>query len=337
MKHILVTGGAGFIGVNTAEYYLKKKDKVTVFDNFSRAGTEKNAMWLKEHYPSVEIINGDIRNLEELTPYVESSDIVFHFAGQVAVTGSIINPVADFQSNVIGTLHVLEAARGMKKPPIIIYSSTNKVYGGLEHLTIQEEETRYVCSDRPTGIDETEQLDFHSPYGCSKGAADQYVRDYARIYNIPTIVFRQSCIYGPHQLGIEDQGWVAWFLIAALHNIPITIYGSGKQVRDILWVEDLIQAYDMAIENIFTTKGQIYNIGGGIMNSISIWKEFGPMIEELLGHSIVATYEKERLGDQPYFVANTKKIENEVGWKSGVSFKKGISMLYGFLANNTTS
>ncbi len=332
MKHIVITGGAGFIGVNTAAFYLEKKEKVTILDNFSRKGTDLNAEWLKKTYPAVEIITADVRKEADLQP-IQQADIVFHFAGQVAVTGSVIDPVNDFQSNAWGTVNVLEAARKSTKPPIVIYSSTNKVYGGLEHLKIAETETRYMCPDRPDGIDETEPLDFHSPYGCSKGAADQYVRDYARMYDIPTLVFRQSCIYGPHQLGIEDQGWVAWFLIAAINKRPITIYGTGKQVRDILWVEDLITAYDTAISQINLTKGKIYNMGGGATNSISIWKEFGPMIEELVGSSIPTTLQKERPGDQPYFVANTAKIEQEIHWKPAMNYKDGISHLYRWLKN----
>lgn len=327
MEQVLITGGAGFIGINTALHYLKHGSKVRILDNFSRNGTRENAKFLINHYPSVEIVEGDIRDPNACIQVARDADIVFHFAGQVAVTGSVINPLEDFTINALGTMQLLEAVRKQKHPPIVIYSSTNKVYGGLEHLKIVEEETRYACPDRPEGIDETERLDFHSPYGCSKGAADQYVHDYARIYNIPTVVFRQSCIYGPHQFGIEDQGWVAWFLIAALQKKPLTIYGTGKQVRDVLWIDDLVSAYSLAIDHINTTKGRIYNIGGGMTNALSIWKEFGPLVEKEIGKKLTVSYSHERPGDQPYFVANTQKAETEFGWKPSMSYKDGISEL----------
>jgi CDP-paratose 2-epimerase len=327
MEQILITGGAGFIGMNTAIHYLQQGIRVRILDNFSRDGVEKNAAFLKKNYPAVEIITGDVRDPAMCATVVEGADVVFHFAGQVAVTGSVLNPFEDFTVNAQGTIQILEAVRKQKNPPVVLYSSTNKVYGSLEHLRITEDATRYSCPDRPEGIDETERLDFHSPYGCSKGAADQYVHDYARIYDIPTIVFRQSCIYGPHQFGVEDQGWVAWFLIAALQKKPLTIYGTGKQVRDLLWIDDLVSAFTMAITNIKTTKGNVYNIGGGSKNSISVWKEFGPLVEKEIGKSISVAYDTERPGDQPYFVANTKKALTDFGWNPLVANTDGISRL----------
>lgn len=331
MKRILITGGAGFIGVNTAAYFLKKGDAVTIFDNFSRVGTRANASWLNKQFPNVEIITGDVRDEKTIEHVVGSRDIIFHFAGQVAVTGSVINPREDFDINAFGTFNLLEAVRKTGEKPIFIYSSTNKVYGALEQVNVKEEETRYAFVDRPQGIDESEPLDFHSPYGCSKGAGDQYVHDYARMYELPTIVFRQSCIYGPHQFGVEDQGWVAWFLIAAMKKKPITIYGNGKQVRDILYIDDLLDAYDKSIHTIEKTKGQIYNMGGGINNTISVWKEFEPMIEELVGHKITVSYGVERPGDQPIFVANTSKAEHDFNWKPRVGVNEGLRLLYDFL------
>jgi CDP-paratose 2-epimerase len=334
MKHILITGGAGFIGVNTAAHYLAKGDKVTIFDNFSRRGTKTNAAWLNKTFPKVEIITGDVRDEHTVEHVAKGREVIFHFAGQVAVTGSVHNPREDFDTNAFGTFNLLEAVRTSGEKPIIVYSSTNKVYGALEQAHIREEATRYAFVDRPEGIDEMEPLDFHSPYGCSKGAADQYVHDYSRMYDIPTIVFRQSCIYGPHQLGVEDQGWVAWFIIAALRNKPITIYGNGKQVRDILWVEDLMRAYDMSIESIAKTNGQIYNMGGGAGNTISIWKEFEPIIEKLIAKKLHVSYKPERPGDQPIFVANTAKALRDFGWKPTVGVQKGLRLLYTFLEEN---
>ena len=295
MKHVLITGGAGFIGINTAYYYLGRGDKVTIFDNLSRKGTAINLKSLQKKYPKVDFIKGDVKEVEEVGKVIRGKDVIFHFAGQVAVTTSVTNPREDFEINALGALNVLETVRTQKLDPIIIYSSTNKVYGDLAHVKIKETATRYEFVDRPHGVSEAEPLDFHSPYGCSKGAADQYMRDYHRIYGLRTIVFRQSCVYGPHQFGVEDQGWVAWFLIAALLGKPLTIYGNGKQVRDILYVDDLVEAYDLAIQKVQVTAGEIYNIGGGAKNSISIWKEFGPMVEELIGKKVSVSSVKKQI------------------------------------------
>lgn len=335
-KTVLITGGAGFIGINAAEYYIKKNFFVILLDNFSRVGVEKNVAWLKKNYKGkFEILRHDIRYAGKvLDKAVSRSSLVIHLAGQVAVTTSIENPRNDFESNALGTFNVLEAVRQSKNKPIFIYSSTNKVYGDLNEQKIKELRTKYVFVQRKNGIDETVGINFHSPYGCSKGAAEQYVHDYSKIYNLKTIVFRQSCIYGQHQLGVEDQGWVAWFLIAAAMKRKITIYGNGKQVRDLLHIDDLLQAYDLAVKNIKTTSGQIYNIGGGFTNAISIWEEFGPILEKLSGRIIKPTRKKERIGDQKIYISDNRKAYRDFGWKPKISLAKGLKSLYEWIENN---
>jgi CDP-paratose 2-epimerase len=333
---ILITGGAGFIGINAAAYFLQKGDQVTIFDNFSRKGGKVNIDWLineKGYSPS--IIEGDLKtDISKLQEPLKDTDIVLHLAGQVAVTTSVKNPREDFEDNALGTFNVLEATRLSGNNPVFIYSSTNKVYGGLENISIIENKTRYAFKNIKEGVSEEQNLDFHSPYGCSKGSADQYVRDYSRIYGLNTIVFRQSCIYGPRQFGIEDQGWVAWFIIALMTGKQITIYGNGKQVRDILFVTDLVKAYDMASANIIKTKGQIYNIGGGSQNTISVWYEFVPILENLFNTSINASFEAIRPGDQPIYISDIKKAENDFGWKPSISVDEGIKKLYTWVSDN---
>ncbi len=336
VKTVLITGGAGFIGINTADYYHKKKYNVIILDNFSRKGVEKNISWFKKtHKANYQILKYDLRQISrKLDSIVAKADIIFHFAGQVAVTTSVENPYDDFLINALGTLNLLEAIRKSKKNPILIYSSTNKVYGDLEGVPVKELKTRYSFKKLPRGIDEKTQLDFHSPYGCSKGSADQYIRDYSRIYGIKSIVFRQSCIYGPHQYGYEDQGWVAWFLIAGMLDKKLTIYGNGKQVRDLLHITDLINAYDLAIEKINVTKGQIYNVGGGTKNSLSIWLEFRPLLEQLLRKKIKVTFKKQRPGDQSIFIADSTKAWKDFGWRPKINLKKGITSLYEWIYEN---
>jgi CDP-paratose 2-epimerase len=252
-------------------------------------------------------------------------------AGQVAVTTSVQNPRLDFEGNALGTFNALEAARLVGNDPIFIYASTNKVYGGMEDVEVVEDATRYRYADLPLGVSETQPIDFHSPYGCSKGAGDQYVRDYARIYNLRTVVARQSCIYGYRQFGIEDQGWVAWFIIAALKERPITIYGNGKQVRDVLFIDDLLDAYEAFDQNIELAAGQIYNIGGGPQNTMSIWTEFGPMLEELLGRPIHVCYRDWRPGDQPVYVSDIRKAERELGWRPRICVQEGVTRLFDWI------
>lgn len=332
---IFITGGAGFIGINSANYFIDKGWDVDILDNFSRAGARSNIKWLKEKKKKFSVVEGDVRfDHEKLRKGVKNADLVIHLAGQVAVTSSVINPREDFEENALGTFNVLEAIRTIKVNPILIYSSTNKVYGSLEDLKIIEKKTRYEIADKKSGISEEQCLDFHSPYGCSKGVGDQYVRDYSRIYGLNTIVFRQSCIYGSRQFGIEDQGWVAWFIIALTKNRPITIFGNGKQVRDLLYVEDLIKAYELAAKNINKTKGKVYNIGGGPKNTISIWIELKPILEKLFNRKIGTSFAKIRPGDQPIYVSNIKLAEKDFGWKPEINVEKGVEKLFNWVQLN---
>ena len=335
MKY-LITGGAGFIGSNLARSLLGRGHEVIIFDNFSRNGSKSNSEWLKKTYGhKVKIVVGEVRNgYKELLEIIKKIDVVGHLLAQVAVTTSVLNPREDFETNAVGTFNLLEAVRVSGNNPIFIYSSTNKVYGELDDLKIIETKWRYKFAHMKWGISEKRNLDFHSPYGCSKGAADQYVRDYARIYGLKTIVFRQSCIYGTRQFGIEDQGWVAWFMIALTLGKNITVYGNGKQVRDILYIDDLIHAYDLAIKNIKKTRGQVYNIGGGSENTISIWYEFKPILEELFKRKINASFSDFRPGDQPIFVSDIRKASNDFGWKPKIGVKPGMEKLFHWIQDN---
>lgn len=335
-KHYLVTGGAGFIGSNYVHRLLKRGEKVTIYDNLSRGGAPRNLEWLKKEFSenSFELIVGDIKDADKITQAAKNADVIMHLAGQVAVTTSVINPRDDFESNALGTFNVLEAARASGKNPIFIYASTNKVYGGMEDVELYEEPTRWRYKDLVNGCPETQPLDFHSPYGCSKGTGDQYVRDYARMYGLPTVVFRQSCIYGPRQFGIEDQGWVAWFIIAAVMGKDITVYGDGKQVRDILHVDDLMNAYDLAVEKIDIAKGQVYNMGGGPDNVMSIWAEFGPKLEKYIGETIEVARGDWRPGDQKVFYADISKAEKELGWRPSINVERGVQMLFDWVKEN---
>ncbi len=327
MNH-LITGGAGFIGCNLAHTLLARGEPVTVLDNLSRPLTPLNLAWLKQqHGERLRFIQADIRDFEALQEAVAGHDVVYHLAGQVAVTTSVQDPRTDFEINALGTLNLLEAARLAAQPPIVFFASTNKVYGGMEEIATEEQASRYNYRDLPEGIPETQNLDFHSPYGCSKGAADQYVRDYARIYGLRTVVFRQSCIYGPRQFGVEDQGWAAHFVIAAVLGRPITIYGDGKQVRDMLYVDDLVAVYLTALEKITSAQGKIYNIGGGPTNTLAIWAEFGPLLERLVGHKIEINYKDWRPGDQPVYISAIHKAKRELGWEPQVALSDGIERL----------
>lgn len=334
--HYLVTGGAGFIGSNYVHRLLKRGERVTVFDNLSRRGALSNLDWLQAAFgaDAFRLIQGDVRDATLLATAARDVDVIIHLASQVAVTTSVAHPREDFEINVTGTFNVLEAARLMGNHPIVIFASTNKVYGGMESLIVEEKETRYAYRDYPRGIPETYPLDFHSPYGCSKGSGDQYVRDYARIYNLPNVVFRQSCIYGPRQFGVEDQGWVAWFVIAAVLRRPITIYGDGKQVRDLLYIDDLLDAYDAAVDNIDRVAGQIYNVGGGPANQLSVWQEFRPLLERLTGREIPVQWSDWRPGDQRIFVADIRKAAGYLAWRPKVSVEEGITRLYHWVEEN---
>ena len=335
-KSILITGGAGFIGTNYAARLLSRGDEVIIFDNLSREGTPRNIDWLKSTYGdnSFHLITEDIRNANAILTAAKSVDVILHLAAQVAVTTSVEDPRTDFEINALGTLNVLEAARQSPNKPPVLYSSTNKVYGDLENVKVLEGENNYYLPDQPDGISESQMLDFHSPYGCSKGAGDQYVRDYHRIYDLPTVVFRQSCIYGPHQFGIEDQGWVAWFVIAAVTGRPITIYGDGKQVRDVLYIDDLLSVYDLAVQHIDKTAGQIYNIGGGTKNTLAIWKEFGLLLEKEMGHEIPVEWQPWRPGDQRVFIADIRKAKEDFNWEPETDVNTGIRKLFDWVRAN---
>lgn len=332
----LITGGAGFIGSNYAARCIQRGDQVILFDNLSRHGAMSNLEWLKKQFGenSFRLIVGDVRDAESIRNAAASADRIVHLAAQVAVTTSVTDPRPDFEINANGTFNVLEAARASGRNPAFLYASTNKVYGGMEDVKVVELATRYDYADLPQGVSELQPLDFHSPYGCSKGSGDQYVRDYHRIYGLPTVVFRQSCIYGTRQFGVEDQGWVAWFVIAAITGRPITIFGDGKQVRDILFVEDLLNGYDAAFEHISEAAGQIFNIGGGRENTLSIWMEFAPILEELSGQKLKVDRDDWRPGDQPVFISDIRKAERILGWKPQVPARKGIERLFDWVKQN---
>lgn len=335
--NIVITGGAGFIGSNAAAYYLGRKANVTVVDNLSRQNSEKNLAWLTALGGSLSVITGDIRakeTMEKLIPYIQTADLILHLAAQVAVTTSVLKPVRDFEINAFGTLQVLEAMRQTGSRAKLIYASTNKVYGEMAGTKIRESATRYEYANLRHGVSEQQPLDFHSPYGCSKGAADQYVYDYARVYGLDTTIMRQSCIYGPRQFGVEDQGWLAWFVIASVLKRPITIYGDGKQVRDVLYIDDLIRAFDSAYRYRSKTRGKIYNIGGGPEHTVSVWREFGPVLERLTGNAMHVSRASWRPGDQKIYVSDIRKAQEDFGWKPRVALIDGVSTLYSWVLSN---
>ena len=334
--YTLVTGGAGFIGSNYVARCLARGEKIVIFDNLSRRGTEENLEWLSDRFDrkSFELIKEDIRDAEAMKAAAKGADRVLHLAAQVAVTTSVTDPRTDFEINAMGAFNALEAARHSGRNPAFIYSSTNKVYGGMENVAVVEKETRFDYVDLPDGASEDQQLDFHSPYGCSKGCGDSYVRDYARIYQLPTVVFRQSCIYGTRQFGIEDQGWLAWFVIAAIKGRPITIYGNGKQVRDVLFIDDLLDAYDAAFSRINKVAGQVFNIGGGRENAVSVWMEFGPMIESLLGRAVKTRQKDWRPGDQPVYISDIRKARTMLEWQPKVRLDQGVRRLFDWVTDN---
>jgi CDP-paratose 2-epimerase len=333
-KPILITGGAGFVGSNLAHRLLSNGHRVRLLDNLSRAGVERNLRWLIEtHGDLVDIEVPDVRNLAVVKQAVKDASQVFHFAAQVAVTSSLVDPIEDFEINARGTLNLLEAVRAAANPPPLVFTSTNKVYGNLADLEFDKQHTRYAPVDetiRARGINEDRPLDFHSPYGCSKGAADQYVIDYARTYRIPALVFRMSCIYGPHQYGNEDQGWVAHFVIRSMLAKPITIYGDGMQVRDILFIDDLVDAFLLAQQHMKRLAGNAFNIGGGPANSISLL-DLLDLLAELHGGDVSVRFEDWRAADQRYYVADTSKFSGLTGWQPRVPVHEGVRRLYEWL------
>ncbi len=334
-KTVVITGGAGFIGVNAAEGFIRDGWQVILFDNLSRKGTDLNLRYLRQKYPdNCEFIHGDVRyDSLALLHAVSLADLVLHLAAQVAVTTSIVRPIEDFQINAHGTFNMLEVVRESGNKPMVIYSSTNKVYGGMPDVVCMKGATRWTFRDFPDGIPESQPLDFHSPYGCSKGAADQYVHDYGRIYGIPTVVFRQSCIYGQRQFGVEDQGWVAWFSIAAMLERPITVYGDGLQIRDLLHVDDLVNAYKAAANNPARSAGQIFNMGGGPTRTLSL-VELLAFLEKRFNKKIPVSRSEPRAGDQPVFVADIRKAERELGWRPQIDPLPGIGLLIDWIEAN---
>jgi len=329
---VLITGGVGFIGVNAAKRFLERKDDLVIFDNLSRAGVMHNVHDL-ERSGRFELVQEDIRNAIALQECLHSRgpfDLVLHLAAQVAVTRSVANPREDYEINALGTFNLLEALRKTNFNGLLIYASTNKVYGRMDDIGIKEEQTRHAYAELIHGVSETASLDFHSPYGCSKGAADQYVRDYSRIYGVPSVVFRQSCIYGPHQYGVEDQGWLAWFAIAAITGRPITIYGDGKQVRDALFVEDLIDAFVQASSRTTEVAGKIYNIGGGPTRTVSLI-ELVSMLEHKLATRISLLRDRERPGDQKVFVSDIRLAAKDLCWRPKTDLESGMQNLVAWI------
>ena len=317
-RRVLITGGAGFLGVNAASAFAGAGWLVTVLDNLSRPGTERNLDWLTKHHASaISFVHEDLRNATALDSHVRDHEAIVHLAGQVAVTTSLLDPVTDFEINARGTLNLLEATRKHNPEAAVVFASTNKVYGKLES-------SNRACK-------ETQPIDFHSPYGCSKGAADQYVRDYARCFHMNTVVLRQSCIYGAHQYGTEDQGWVAHFVHSILKDRPLTIYGDGTQVRDLLDARDLSRLYMLAIDQIDKTRGQIYNVGGGPKNQrnlLEVIDHIGRLTEKKPAYSFADWRE----GDQAFYVSDITKAHDQLGWEPGISFDRGLQDLVSWAA-----
>lgn len=330
---LLITGGCGFLGSNLAAHSIHRGDDLVVFDNLYRAGSLENLAWLKGQ-GKFRHVHGDIRNQNDITRLVQEfrPDAVFHLAGQVAMTTSIDNPRMDFEVNVMGSHNLLEAIRLYCPEAVVVYSSTNKVYGDLEQFGYEETSTRYVCNERPLGFDESTPLEFHSPYGCSKGAADQYMLDYARIFGLKTVVFRHSSMYGGRQFATYDQGWVGWFCQQAVATrkgtllIPFTISGNGKQVRDVLHAEDMVRLYFGAVERVEAARGNVFNVGGGITNSLSLLELFA-LLEEVIGTTLTFTKLPPRESDQRVFVADVAKAERLLGWSPKVSAREGVTKM----------
>jgi CDP-paratose 2-epimerase len=331
---VLITGGAGFVGCNLAAHFLERGDTVVVLDNLSRAGTPHNLRWLQSLGGKLEFLQRDIRDPRAMEEAVAGIDACFHLAAQVAVTTSVRNPREDFEINILGTVNLLEALRTRNPAAPLLFTSTNKVYGKMAQVPVVERNGRYEYADLPHGVSESMPLDFYSPYGCSKGGADQYVIDYARIFGLRTVVFRMSCIYGERQMGCEDQGWVAHFLIQAARRGPITIYGDGKQVRDVLHVADLVRAFERALERIDNVSGQAFNIGGGPENTLSLL-ELLAIIESEFGVRLDPAFDEWRPGDQKVYVSGVAKAERVLGWRAEIDVRSGLQRLYRWIQDNS--
>ncbi len=330
---LLINGGCGFLGSNLASHALELGYDVTIFDNLSRLGSDRNREWLMSK-GEFTFVHGDTRNKNDVENVIREGqfDAVFHLAGQVTMTKSIIDPYKDFQINALGAMNLLEAIRKFSPQTSVFFSSTNKVYGDLENYTYEETPTRYICKEFPDGFDETIPLDFRSPYGCSKGCADQYMLDFSRIFGLKTVVFRHSSMYGSRQFATYDQGWVGWFVAKAIEKYrdpncaPFTISGNGKQVRDLLQAQDMINLYFSALEHVDDICGQAYNIGGTMKQSLSLLELFS-MLEECLGIKLKYTMLPPRQSDQKVFVADITKIHNKLGWKPQVSAFQGVTQM----------
>jgi CDP-paratose 2-epimerase len=337
MKY-LITGGCGFVGSNLAIEVLRNNEELFIFDNLYRQGSAENLSYL-ETLGSFVFYPGDIRNVNDIEVVIKEikPDYIFHLAGQVAMTTSISNPRLDYETNALGTFNLLDSVRKYSQESIILYSSTNKVYGNLEYLTYEERETRYICKEYPNGFPETIRLDFHSPYGCSKGCADQYLLDFHRIYGIKTIVFRHSSMYGSHQHATFDQGWIGWFCQKAIEiknnklKEPFTISGNGKQVRDVLYCSDIVSLYFKA-KDCKKAYGEAFNIGGGSENSLSLFELFS-ILERNLDIKMIYFKKPWRQSDQKVFIADNKKIEQYTGWRPTFSYNKGVLSILKFLQN----
>ncbi len=337
MTRILITGGAGFVGCNLSNYFLEKGHDVTVFDNLSRKGTEKNLEWLKSNYKTgFEFIKDDIRKFDSVVNTVKDKNLIFHTAGQVAVTNSVKNPREDFEINALGTFNILEAARQSNSDPIVVFTSTNKVYGNnVNKIPLIEKETRYGFADSryKNGVPEdfSTDADEHTPYGSSKYAADIYVRDFSTIYGLRTVTFRMSCIYGMRQFGNEDQGWVAHFIISSFFNKSIVIYGDGKQVRDVLFIDDLVRAFELAYRDIEKTKGKVYNIGGGVKNTISLLELLDLL--KTFGLNPEYTFDDWRSADQKVYISDVRKA-SEFSWEPKIPPEEGVKKLLEWVKEN---
>ncbi|MFZ0088517.1 MAG: NAD-dependent epimerase/dehydratase family protein [Solirubrobacteraceae bacterium] len=337
MRTTLITGGAGFVGTNLADHLLTHDTRVRILDDLSRPGVERNLRWLEARHGSrLEVLVGDIRERETVARALARVDSVFHLAAQVAVTTSLGEPLDDAEVNLTGTLHLLEEARLRPRPPAVLFTSTNKVYGSLPDLELRASEHRYepVEPRFRAGIGEERRLAFCTPYGCSKGAADQYVLDWSASYGVPTVVFRMSCIYGPHQQGNEDQGWVAHFVLSALQEVPITLFGDGKQVRDVLFVEDLVRALTIAEDRAAEFAGRAFNIGGGPANAVSLLEVISILTSVRGGDCPVVRFEPWRPGDQRYYVSDTSSFTNATGWRPSVDPVRGVDRLHQWMVGD---
>ncbi len=339
MENATITGGAGFIGCNLAHRLLEQGWRATIYDNMSSAGSDLNVGWLQAlHGSALTVVPGDIRDFAAVLKAVQGADVVYHLAGKASILRSIADPRLDFEVNALGTLNVLEAARQSLNPPIVVTASSSQVYGALRHVPITELGTRYAFRDLPNGITEDQPVDPCTPYGCSKAVADQYTRGYARMYGMRTVVFRLSVIYGPHQLGVEDQGWVAYFALQAALRRPIVRYGTGKQVRDILFVDDLVEALTRVPTAIERISGKTYNVGGGSGNALSVWQDFEPLLAKYFGmRPDVARVEDERPLDTKVYVSDITRVSQDLGWAPTVEPSDGVTRLLGWIEDNFAS